>query len=788
MKEIKYQKQAVEELVNKTIKLLNLTGYRKKIVFKAPTGAGKTVVASETLDRLVSELPGRTDNRVKDVAFIWIAPNKLHVQSYMKMKNFFSETHALQPKMYDEIDHSIDGSIRMGEILFVNWESIRQDNNVMVRDSETGASLYDIVRRTKEQGRNIVVVIDEEHMFTGANATRANTVLNRINPKVEIRISATPITNTQDEMVSIPTENVVEAGMIKQKVILNPKLNVNAGDAGLNEMLMREALQKRAEIAEAYKRLGVDINPLLLIQLPNDKSDKMSADENVLADRIKQYLNLSHGINADNNRLAVWLSGEKENLAGIENRNSVVDVLLFKQAIALGWDCPRAAVLLIFRKIESQEFGVQTVGRIMRMPEQHFYTEGILNNGYVYTNLSKDMIRIYAEDMNYISHAITAKRRNDIENVLLTSTYIQKPIKDANRLGPKFKTYLDDAFREMWGSGQESTPEFRPFGDEDENDLIDAVYEADMPEYGVSVVRNREMAQKAGIDFNVTEITIELPEDIAISAPEAGTYKLKGAKNAKFARTKNELKLVFSDFCRKQLKDYEQATCTPVLSNYVLEYVSKNYGMTESDAIKVILCAANKDKFERVFVRALENYKNYLEENRSKTIEENFAAYSWELPEARDYDDENNAIKLAPHHALQPYVREKGASNQEILFEAFLEKNGANIEWWYKNGDKGRQHFAVPYTKTNGQKALFYVDYIIRMNNGDVWLFDTKTMNSDPEAPNKHNALIDYMNAPENKDKHLKGSVIIENNGAWWYSPTKIAGTDDLTDWTIFNP
>ena len=149
MKEIKYQKQAVEELVNKTIKLLNLTGYRKKIVFKAPTGAGKTVVASETLDRLVSELPGRTDNRVKDVAFIWIAPNKLHVQSYMKMKNFFSETHSLQPKMYDEIDHSIDGSIRMGEILFVNWESIRQDNNVMVRDSETGASLYDIVRLTK---------------------------------------------------------------------------------------------------------------------------------------------------------------------------------------------------------------------------------------------------------------------------------------------------------------------------------------------------------------------------------------------------------------------------------------------------------------------------------------------------------------------------------------------------------------------------------------------------------------------------------------------------------------
>lgn len=41
----------------------------------------------------------------------------------------------LRPVMYDELDQS-DGVIRPGEILFVNWESINKEKNVMVRDSE----------------------------------------------------------------------------------------------------------------------------------------------------------------------------------------------------------------------------------------------------------------------------------------------------------------------------------------------------------------------------------------------------------------------------------------------------------------------------------------------------------------------------------------------------------------------------------------------------------------------------------------------------------------------------
>ena len=131
MKQIQYQQKAVKELVDKTIDLLTYSGMRHTLVFKAPTGAGKTVMASEMLLRLNAELRDRTDVPYKELAYIWIAPNKLHEQSYFKMKSFFTEGQELHPVIYDDLDHSAEGYIHPGEILFVNWESINKDNAVI---------------------------------------------------------------------------------------------------------------------------------------------------------------------------------------------------------------------------------------------------------------------------------------------------------------------------------------------------------------------------------------------------------------------------------------------------------------------------------------------------------------------------------------------------------------------------------------------------------------------------------------------------------------------------------
>ena len=77
-----YQRKAVRELKKKMIEMLNLPDERQKLVFKAPTGSGKTVMTSALLDELTQELPENGDCIYTRVAWVWIAPNKLHQQSY----------------------------------------------------------------------------------------------------------------------------------------------------------------------------------------------------------------------------------------------------------------------------------------------------------------------------------------------------------------------------------------------------------------------------------------------------------------------------------------------------------------------------------------------------------------------------------------------------------------------------------------------------------------------------------------------------------------------------------
>ena len=790
MKQICYQQKAVDELVNKTIDLLGLRGNRHTLVFKSPTGSGKTVMTSEMLMRLNQELAERPDATFTEVAYIWIAPNKLHEQSYFKMKNYFTENCALRPVIYDELDHSADGYIKPGEILFVNWESINKDKNLMVRETENSASLYDITRRTQDDnGIPIVLVIDEEHMFGGKNAKKSEKVLATVKPKVEIRVSATPQTNGEQQ-VNVPREKVVEEEMIKENIVLNPALDFKDSHGSLNQHLIWLAMQKREELAKAYKELGVDINPLLLIQLPNDTSETLTADETKVKDEIIATLDAC-GVNTANGKLAIWLSGEKtDNLDMIDRPNDPTEILLFKQAIALGWDCPRASVLLIFRKIESFQFSAQTVGRILRMPEQKYYTDQRLNQGYVYTNLSKDIIEIVKDDMDYLASNIMAKRREGINNIVLDSEYSERLSTDRNRLGTDFKKILKDTFISEWGleSGQLSLfTEDMLFGAGDSSDEdIDITSET---------YRNRQTAiNQRGINFNVRNVSTDIVKDLDMTG-EVGIRIVES--KATYVNNVADLTAMYLAFCKRLLgNDYEQRS-VKTLGGALKEVMEELFEVIEYDAMKIILSNENvhhnRPKFERLIAKAIHKYTEKLRMRQAEAKRRAFKHYDWVVPAERAYPvDTFNELPQVHDHALLPFMEYKKASDPEKEFTKFLEENSNAIEWWYKNGDNGKAHYAIGYINCQGEKALFYVDFIIRMANGDVFLFDTKKGLIDENVVQKHNALIEYLNRPDNKAKGLRGSVIVKDHfGNWVYTKIPIADASEIEDpinWDIFDP
>lgn len=785
MKTLKYQQDAISDLTDKTVKLLNLGGNRRKIVFEAPTGAGKTVMACQTLANIVDELRTRGDSRFKECAFIWFAPRKLHLQSYMSLKGAFGETRKFHPVMFDELDQS--EGIQPGEILFVNWESVNKDKNVMVRDSESSASLYEITRRTQEElGLPIVAVIDEEHMFWSNTADKTKAVLDRINPAVELRISATPKTTHPDALCKVQRGDVIAAEMIKKEVVLNPDIDVNASEdeIALNERLIKAALEKRNQIAETYKAEGVNINPLLLIQLPNDKKEAMTAEDEKVAEQVKTYLKYMCDITEENGKLAVWLSNEKSNLTGLEDNTNLAQVLLFKEAIALGWDCPRAAVLLIFRKLQSDQFTIQTVGRILRMTEQKYYPNELLNIGYVYTDIAKDKIDIVTADAGYImSDTFIAHRRANLSNVSLKAVYSERPNIERNYLGPDFRKVLYDTATEFWkleqGGGLFSIAELAAMcGDNEEYQPL--------PETDDDQINENRRRVHNSIRLDVKTVNIPIPVNVHFQN-EVQTLRVK---QAKFARTASEIDTIFIDYIDGKGGQFERKGRTDKIASFLTELIADFFGIYETDAKKVVLYHDNKPKFDRLLEMALDKYA------RKRQIAAAHAAatrvykeHEWEVPEERVYDAETNQVVPANDHALLPFIQLNTASNPEKEFVKFLEVNKQYIDWWYKNGDNGKANYAIEYHKgQGGEKALFYVDFVIRMKNGHIYLFDTKSAGSDIFAADKHNALLEYIKENSTERQPLAGGVILQQGSNWLYSPLLIENTTDTLNWNSFYP
>ncbi len=783
MKNLAYQQKAVTELVDKTIRLLNLGGQRNKLVFEATTGAGKTVMACQMLAGLMDELHDRGDSRYQEVAFIWFAPRNLHIQSYEKLKSAFEETRTLRPVMFDELDQN--EGIRPGEILFVNWESVNKENNVMVREGDSSLSLYEITDRTKEEfGLPIVAIIDEEHMFWSKTADKSAAVLDRINPAVEIRISATPKTANPKEKVTVYRQDVIAAEMIKKEVVLNPEIELNFSDElELNANLIKAALDKRNHIAEAYKAVGSNVNPLLLIQLPNDTKESMTTEDTAIADQVKKYLEVMCGITTDNHRLAIWLAGEKENLIDLEKPDNLTEVLLFKEAIALGWDCPRAAVLLIFRKLQSDQFTIQTVGRIMRMPEQKHYQKEILNSGYVFTDIAKDKIQIVTADAGYIlNNTVTAHRRENLKNVNLPSSYTERPNVERNYLGPDFRKVLHEEARRFW-----DFVEWNLLFSLEELAKLDNDYEnSTLPDSDDLQINENRKKVANSLRLDVKNINIEIPQDVHFQNEE----QVLEVDTVKYARKATEIDRVFMAYIATKGHQFESKGRTDKIASYLLEILADFFGIYETEAKKVVLYHLNRPKFDRIIDSALERYARIRDKARKESAAKRvFKKYGWEVPEARTYDNETSHIEETGNHALLPFVQLNQASNPEKDFVAYLEQNSQYIDWWYKNGDKGKQHYAIEYTTEDEQtKSLFYVDFVIRMKNGHIYLFDTKSIGSDVFAPYKHNALLQYIKENTTEEQPLYGGVIIRKDENWLFSPLPIENTTDTLNWNCFYP
>ncbi len=733
-----FQETAISELKDQFLSLWKLPNQNIPLVLKSPTGSGKTIMLAQFLRDIVSD-PRFAGN---DVAFVWFSFSEdSYEQSKKKLFDYYGGASELD--LIDLNDLSRE-KLHQNDVFFINWQKIKgksKDSRKLRRENEQGLTFDNFINETHEVGRKIVVIIDEEHI--GSDTDLALEVIDGlIKPKITLRVSATPkYIPTRAETagyVEVKQSDVVEAGLIKEKIVFQTEEDLKQKSVkklDQDEMLLELAYAKRQELIGLYKKLGIEVNPLVLIQLPNDDQASKGTSDTTKQTIVQEYLKRK-GVKGD--EIAVWLSKEKENLEDLEKHNSPVSFLLFKQAAATGWDCPRASVLVMFREIKNPTFAIQTVGRILRMPFGEHFANPELNLGYLYTNYKRnEVLAEYAKSKTENRPAINGSyRKKNIEPIKLESVFMTRA--DYNDLGDSFQiTFKQIADKKLDTKKLNLKPKVT-------NGLIVGVEIDDYDNFTKELFERGESYDEEMSRYDLErlynllcfKIIAKQTDENRKFAPERSWGKLKTALNIYLME---KLKISRSDVYKIIVNDLvsEAGALAPIIGDALLAY------------------------------RPIREQEVNKKAARAKRVEH------IEIPrEALFFTDQYEELAVKKS-AMEPFWFEKtrvglfGGINNEKKFIDFLESpKNKSVVWWHKNGDNGSEHFSISYYNSDENKEkLFYPDWIIKTKDG-VLIIDTKagiTAESN-DTKYKAEALQTWLKGRRGFD----GGIVVQDGPNGW--------------------
>jgi type III restriction enzyme len=739
----KYQEKVLQELLANGNLALDREGKGEVCIFQSPTGSGKTVVVARFIEFLIKERPK------DDLCFIWLSVGKggLHIQSKKALEYFFNGS----PKV-SLIDEEMPGAkyiINRNEVLVGNWSQLYNKDsktgewkNIVMKDGEKN-NFREVIENTNKK-RKIVLIIDESQI--GHDALRTTEVKQLIDAEFVVEVSATPSKNREVSevlfFVKVESEDVINEGMIKKELIINAGLEDLVAkmddEDGSQRLVLEAAFAKRLELKKEFQKIGAEINPLVLIQIPAaDQGERRYESALIFLKEKNETI--------ENKKVGVWLSEKKtDNLVGIIDNDDNTNFLIFKQAIDTGWDCPRAHILVKLREPGNEVFEIQVVGRILRTPERKHYGNDLLDSGYIYSNSTKISVKPDEYKMNIIKR-LSSKLKSNFIPIKLRSFY---------------KSRLD--YGDIKASFQEVFEiECNKYFDIKENDPI----------------KNRKKLTDKGVFVDRERFITSILADTGISTKDFD--KLEGELSAQ-ARVKIRLSVdetedKFYKFLENHIGSFgNKKRSAPMMSTAIYVWFKKYLGFKLDGNDTVLIQSAVMDPnnltyFENVInvaVRAYEDVKRQDQIEKEKKLENE---YVFGLPPV-EYFNENTQeeVKMVRKFAMAPCYLDKDRSKPEQNFESFLEENESELNWWWKNGENKKEYFGIKYEYPIGDVRTFYPDYIIQTVDGRIGIVETKD-EGDQQGGSltkvKAEALQKWLR--EQNRKSLFGGIIINHNGTW---------------------
>jgi type III restriction enzyme len=369
-------------------------GDAQAIILSSPTGSGKTVTITALMERI---LEGNESYEADPKAvFLWLSDSpELNLQSRDKLvsqSSVFRDNDLIivEPPFSRE-------RFEPGKVYFLNTQKMGKDNLLTKTGDGRDFTIWQTIENTAQTAADhFFLIIDEAHRGMNLSAKeikQTQTIVQKfifgepvvgLSPiKIIIGISATPerfvrilegSTRTKREYI-VPPSSVRESGLLKDRIILYCPKEDQPSDWTL---LSEAARQWRCFCREWRKYCKgqeiLQIDPVLVIQVEDGSEDKITRTDLAKAVEILERESGQFGLGALAHCFEIEgpIASGGNQIRKIEpskiQQDSAVRVVFFKMALSTGWDCPRAEVMMSFRKAKDHTSIAQLVGRMVRTP------------------------------------------------------------------------------------------------------------------------------------------------------------------------------------------------------------------------------------------------------------------------------------------------------------------------------------------------------------------------------------------------------------------------------------
>jgi type III restriction enzyme len=377
------------------------------VVLEAATGAGKTVIATAVIEQFI--YGSDFIEPVEGTTILWVTNDpSLNAQTARKMQEASERINDIrligQGASFDE------EVFEPGVLYFLNTQAASASARITKRSDTQAFTIWETIANTVDKlGSRFIVIVDEAHYGVtekaGGSPTVINKILNGIKPiPVFVGISATAERlnralaqqNRLRRNVIVPVDEVRDSGLVKDRIALAPA--AHSGEVIADTTFVRLAVQKTLEYerrwaAYADSQQEAPVRPALVVQLPDrrtDDQDFLALVRSVVDAVVEEWPGLitANIVHTLGEHTAIDLgSGRAVRYMPPQDIQDATDVrvILAKNAITTGWDCPRAEVLVSLRASTDYTPIAQLIGRIVRQPlARRIASDETLNRVHAY--------------------------------------------------------------------------------------------------------------------------------------------------------------------------------------------------------------------------------------------------------------------------------------------------------------------------------------------------------------------------------------------------------------------